>query len=123
MNEGALVTVHFNTPVVRARLVPAGRDLDLMIELRADVTPQMKIVPAKDNGAMLQIDFAPGAYLPPGAGDTSDGAADATGASASAALPARHRGPPRARLGGATDSGWGRSSRRRASRAGVRRRR
>jgi len=88
-NERALITIHFNTPVVRARLAPAGHDLDLLIELRADVTPQMKIVPAKDNGAMLQIDFAPGAYLPEGASDTGDGAADAAGAGASAprALP------------------------------------
>jgi hypothetical protein len=66
MNEGALVTVHFNTPVVRARLVPAGKNLDLVVDLRADVTPQMKVVPAKDNGSMLQIDFPQGSYLPAG---------------------------------------------------------
>jgi hypothetical protein len=88
MNEGALVTAHFNTPVVRARLVPAGKNLDLMVELRADVAPQMKIVPAKDNGAMLQIDFPQGSYLPAGANDVAaDGANPATN-QAPGALPA-----------------------------------
>ncbi len=72
MNEGALVTAHFNTPVVRARLVPAGHNLALVVELRADVTPQMKVVPAKDNGAMLQIDFPQGSYLPVGAPEPVD---------------------------------------------------
>ena len=90
MNEGALVTVHFNTPVVRARLVPAGHNLDLVVELRADVTPQMKIVPAKDNGAMLQIDFPPGAYLAAGAegADPATGTPDPSRAPAPGALPA-----------------------------------
>ena len=67
-NEGeALVTVHFNTPVVRARLLPVGRDLHLVLVLRADVTPSMKVVAAKDNGAILQVDFPSGSYLPAGA--------------------------------------------------------
>jgi hypothetical protein len=87
INEGALVTVHFNTPIVRARIVPAGRDLHLMVELRADVTPQMKIVPAKDNGAMLQIDFPQGSYLPAGATDPAPGTAENAGASTPAFLP------------------------------------
>ena len=79
MNEQALVTVHFNTPVVRARLVPAGKNLDLMVELRADVTPQMKVVPAKDNGSMLQVDFPQGSYLPGGAAEPAAQAPDGTG--------------------------------------------
>jgi hypothetical protein len=66
-NENALVTVHFNTPVVRARLAPAGRDLRLVIELRQDVDPSVKIVPAKDGAALLQVDFPGGNYLPAGA--------------------------------------------------------
>ncbi|HEY2515202.1 MAG TPA: hypothetical protein VGI39_30255, partial [Polyangiaceae bacterium] len=67
-NEGeALVTVDFNTPVVRARLLPVGRDLHLVVVLRADVTPSMKLVAAKDNGAILQLDFPSGSYLPAGA--------------------------------------------------------
>ena len=73
-NENALVTVHFNTPVTRARLLPSGHDLRLLVDLRADVTPTMKVVPAKDDGAMLQIDFPAGSYLPAGeeAGSDSD---------------------------------------------------
>ena len=66
-NENALVTVHFNTPVVRARLAPAGRDLRLVIELRSDVDPQVHVVPAKDGAALLQVDFPGGNYLPAGA--------------------------------------------------------
>jgi len=93
MNEGALVTAHFNTPVVRARLVPAGHDLNLMVELRADVVPQMKIVAAKDNGAMLQIDFPQGAYLPPGANDPVPDATSGAAASAPGSLPASTRTP------------------------------
>jgi hypothetical protein len=77
-NELALVTVHFNTPVVRARLQPAGRDLLLVVDLRADVTPSMKVVPAKDNGAMLQIDFPQGSYLPAQAA-APDAAPDSAG--------------------------------------------
>jgi hypothetical protein len=65
-NENALVTLHFNTPIARARLVPAGRDLRLVLELRADAAPTMNMVPTKDNGAMLQLDFPAGSYLPPG---------------------------------------------------------
>ncbi|MGO8994282.1 MAG: hypothetical protein ACLQVI_13215 [Polyangiaceae bacterium] len=88
LNEHALVTVHFNTPVVRARLVPAGSNLDLMVELRADVTPEMKIIPAKDNGAMLQIDFPKGSYLPAGEADADPAPAPAYDATAGGTLPA-----------------------------------
>ena len=90
MNEGALVTVHFNTPVVRARIVPAGKNLDLMVELRADVTPQMKVVPAKDNGSMLQIDFPQGSYLPAGAEEP----AAATSGTAAGTMPGALRNDP-----------------------------
>ena len=79
-DEGALMTVHFNTPVVRARLLPVGRDLHLVVVLRSDVTPAMKVVAAKDNGVMLQIDFPQGSYLPAGAAapaDSADGDQDA----------------------------------------------
>jgi hypothetical protein len=63
-NRNALVTVHFNTPVSRARLVPAGRDLHFVLDMRADVAPTFKVTPAKDNSAILQIDFAKGDFLP-----------------------------------------------------------
>jgi hypothetical protein len=76
--------VHFNTPVVRARLVPAGKNLDLVVDLRADVTPQMKVVPAKDNGSMLQINFPQGSYLPAG---EAEAPAPASNPAGSGALP------------------------------------
>ncbi len=78
-NRNPLVTVHFNTPVVRARLVPAGADLHVVIDLRKDVAATFKWAAMKDGAAMLQIDFPKGDYLPagpppppPGAGDEGD---------------------------------------------------
>jgi hypothetical protein len=62
----SLETMHFNTPILRARLEPAGRNLRLVVVLRADATPTLKSVPAKDNGSIVQIDFPQGTYLPPG---------------------------------------------------------
>ncbi len=63
-NQNALVTVHFNTPVSRARLVPRGRDLLFVVELRANAQPAWKIEAAKDNSAILAIDFPKGNFLP-----------------------------------------------------------
>lgn len=65
-NTNPLVTVHFNTPVVRARLVPVGNDLHFIIELRAAVTPTWKITPGKDGTSLLIVDFPKGSYLPAG---------------------------------------------------------
>jgi len=62
-NYNALVTVHFNTPVTRAKLVPRGADLHFVVELRADVTPTWKINPRPDGESMLEVDFPAGAYL------------------------------------------------------------
>ncbi|MCW5831782.1 MAG: hypothetical protein KIS78_04935 [Labilithrix sp.] len=42
-NTNALVTVHFNTPVARARLVPRGQDLHFIVELRSAATPTWKM--------------------------------------------------------------------------------
>jgi hypothetical protein len=63
-NERPLVTVHFNTPVSRARLVPSGNDLHFIVSLRAAAAPTFKVDPAKDNGAILHIDFARGDFIP-----------------------------------------------------------
>jgi hypothetical protein len=63
-NTNALVTVHFNTPVVRARLVPHGNDVLFVVELRANVSPTWKMTPAKDGTAILQVDFPRGDFLP-----------------------------------------------------------
>jgi hypothetical protein len=63
-NTNALVTVHFNTPVYRARLVPHGQDLHFVVELRAEATPTWKMNEAAgDKPAMLAIDFPKGDYL------------------------------------------------------------
>lgn len=62
-NQNPLETVHFNTPVVRARLVPSGGDLLFVIELRTAATPTWKLDPVKEGGAMLLVDFPKGAYL------------------------------------------------------------
>lgn len=63
-NENPLVTVHFNTPVTRARLVPVGNDLHFVIDLRADATPTWKGSPGKEGSFVLTIDFPKGSYIP-----------------------------------------------------------
>jgi hypothetical protein len=63
-NLNALVTVHFNTPVTRARLVPHGSDLWLVLDLRENVQPQVAMDATKDGGAMLRVEFPKGDYLP-----------------------------------------------------------
>jgi hypothetical protein len=66
-NTNPLVTVHFNTPVTQARLVPHGKDLWFIVELRAHVQPTVSMDAVKDGGAILRIDFAKGDYVPGGA--------------------------------------------------------
>jgi hypothetical protein len=63
-NFNPLVTVHFNTPVTSARLVPHGRDLWFVVDLRAQVQPTVTMDAAKDGGAILRIGFPSGSYLP-----------------------------------------------------------
>jgi glucose/arabinose dehydrogenase len=66
-NENALVTVHFNTPVTRARLLPAGGNLLFSVDLRAETPATWRLVDATDGGgSVLQIDFPKGVFLPPG---------------------------------------------------------
>jgi hypothetical protein len=62
-NLNALVTVHFNTPVSSARLVPHGNDLWFVVDLRANVQPTVTMDATKDGGAMLRIEFPKGDYL------------------------------------------------------------
>lgn len=62
-NKNALVTVHFNTPAIRARLVPHGKDLLFVIELRAQAAATWRVIPGKDGTAILQVDFPKGDYL------------------------------------------------------------
>ncbi len=63
-NFNPLVTVHFNTPVTSARLVPHGKDLWFVVDLRASVQPSVTMDAAKDGGAVLRIGFPSGSYLP-----------------------------------------------------------
>jgi hypothetical protein len=75
-NYNPLVTMHFNSAATRARLVPHGKDLWFVIDLRADVTPTWKLAPAKDGMQILQIELPKGDYLPktpPPKGDSSKG--------------------------------------------------
>ena len=89
-NTNALVTVHFNTPVLRARLVPRGNDVLFVVELRANVSPTWKMTPAKDGTAILQVDFPRGDYLP-GEGPSPARAATPSSAPAAAPSPSKPR--------------------------------
>lgn len=74
-NYHALVTVHFNTPAWRARLVPHGNDLYFVLELRdptAKPTWQLT-TPTTDGMTFLQIDFPSGSFLPSDAPSGSPG--------------------------------------------------
>lgn len=66
-NYNPLVTVHFNTPVTSARLVPHGKDLWLVIGMRAKAQPAATMEAGKDGTSILQVDFPKGEYLPAGA--------------------------------------------------------
>lgn len=63
-NTNALVTVHFNTPVTRAQLVPHGHDLWFVIELRAPVEPSVSMDAGKEGAAVMHIELPKGQYLP-----------------------------------------------------------
>ena len=62
-NTNPLVTVHFNTPVASARLVPSGHDLLFVVSLRADATPTWKINPGKEGSSILTVDFPKGSWV------------------------------------------------------------
>lgn len=62
-NTNALVTVHFSTPVARARLVPHGNDLLFILDLRAVASANYKLSETTDKGAQLTIDFPKGDWL------------------------------------------------------------
>lgn len=61
-NTNALVTVHFNTPVASAKLVPHGADLHFIVDLRAAATPTWKMSDAQDRTAVLSVDFPKGEW-------------------------------------------------------------
>jgi hypothetical protein len=63
-NYNPLVTVHFNTPIASARLVPHGGDLWFVVSLRANAQPTATLDGTKDGGSMLRVEFPKGDYLP-----------------------------------------------------------
>ncbi len=64
-NLNALMTVHFNTPVWRARLVPSGADLHFVVELREkSATGALKINKNALGAARMIVDFPKGDFLP-----------------------------------------------------------
>jgi hypothetical protein len=101
-NYNPLVTVHFNTPVTSARLVPHGQDLWFVVDLRANVQPTVTMDAAKDGAAMLRIEFPKGDYLPAAstnpdgtaaAPSTAPGSSSAPAAPGAAPTPHRPRHP------------------------------
>jgi hypothetical protein len=83
-NYNPLVTVHFNTPVTSARLVPRGADLWLVAEMRAKVQPSVTMETTPDGRAVLRLEFPKGEYIP--GGGTSGEAAGASRSSDGAAI-------------------------------------
>ena len=79
-NKNALITTHFATPVARARLVPSGTDVDLVIDLRKAVEATHQVVAGDNATARLEIDFPPGDYpLAPGLYEPPPGGASRSG--------------------------------------------
>lgn len=62
-NQNPLVTVHFNTPVTSARLVPHGHDLWFVVDLRANVAGSA-VMESTTQGGTLRVTFPKGDYLP-----------------------------------------------------------
>jgi hypothetical protein len=88
----ALVTVHFNTPVTSARLVPHGGDLWFVVDLRANIQPSVTMDATKDGGALLRVEFPKGDYIAgspaaPAASTTPPPAASAPAPATSAPSP------------------------------------
>jgi hypothetical protein len=61
-NSNPLITTHFSTPVDRARLVRAGEDLELVIDLRSDAGPTYEVAATEDGAARLEVTFPAGEY-------------------------------------------------------------
>jgi hypothetical protein len=79
-NRNALITTHFPTPVGRARLLSAGPDIELLIDLRQAASATHKVVAGENGGARLEVDFpagdyaaAPGLFEPPAKGRAREG--------------------------------------------------
>jgi hypothetical protein len=104
-NQNPLITLHWNTPVATARLVPKGAELHLVIELRpgVSVAPSTGIRAGGDGtGQQFFVKFGAGSFLPAGdddgamepspkrkkAGKTGEAATATSAAPAGSAAPA-----------------------------------
>ncbi|MBI2892399.1 MAG: hypothetical protein HYY06_02530 [Deltaproteobacteria bacterium] len=65
-NRNPLVTAHFNTPVTSAYLRRRGRDVELVIELRAQVEPMISNSPGENGLQFVFFEFPSGDWLPAG---------------------------------------------------------
>lgn len=59
-----LETEFFNTPMRRAALVRRGHDLVLVLELRADVTPTLRVESDPAGGQLVVVDLPAGQFAP-----------------------------------------------------------
>jgi len=64
-NGRTLETRFFNSPVTRARIERRRRDIALVLELRADVTPTVSVEAGANGYQFLFVTFPAGSYLPP----------------------------------------------------------
>jgi hypothetical protein len=92
-NTNALVTVHFNTPVTSARLIPHGHDLWFVVELRAPVQPSVSMDAGKEGGAVMHIELPKGQYLPAEASPPPTSSGSAPSAEAPTAAPTQSPPP------------------------------
>ena len=61
-NRNPLVTTHFNTPLKRAYLKKKKKSIELVLELKVAVTPEISQLTDADGYRYLFVDFAPGNY-------------------------------------------------------------
>lgn len=85
-----LETRHFDTPVLRARLERRGRDMVLVMILRAARTPRISAGPGEGGFHYTYIDFEPGRFLPPEPAPSPGGSVGVVGVGAG---PAPRRDP------------------------------
>jgi hypothetical protein len=67
-NQNPLITVHFNTPVSSAKLVPKKGELHLVVDMRAAAAPTFGLRASSDgDGQQFFVKFPSGSWLPKGA--------------------------------------------------------
>jgi hypothetical protein len=105
-NRNALITTHFATPVSRARLMPAGNDINLVLDLRKAINATFQVVPGDNGSARLEVDFPagdyplePGRFEPPAGGSYRKG----TGGETEAPETIDDQPPPPTPKGGAAE--------------------